>query len=166
MREVTTKVYSFNELSEKAQEKVLDKFAYILVEHDWYEHIYEDAANIGLKITEFDTNKYIIKGNLITDIKQVIRAIKENHGEQCDTYILAHDCGIYINTEIENPAKNLTNEEKENEMEEITAEFEKDLLECYLSMLNKEYDYLTSKECLIEMIKSNEYEFTENGEIF
>jgi predicted transcriptional regulator len=32
-------------------------------------------------------------------------------------------------------------------------------------MLQKEYEYLTSEEAIIETIEANEYEFTEKGEM-
>jgi hypothetical protein len=32
-------------------------------------------------------------------------------------------------------------------------------------MLSKEYDYQTSEEAIIETIKANDYDFTENGNL-
>jgi len=37
------------------------------------------------------------------------------------------------------------------------------LREEYLSMLRKEYEYLTSTECVDETIRANEYEFLVDG---
>jgi hypothetical protein len=33
-------------------------------------------------------------------------------------------------------------------------------------MLISEYEYLTSKEAIVETIESNEYEFYKNGEVY
>lgn len=38
-----------------------------------------------------------------------------------------------------------------------------DLEHCYVSMLEAEWDYRTSREAIIESIEANEYEFTEKG---
>lgn len=42
MREVTVKVYTFAELSDKAKAKALDKFRDVNVDHDWSEFIIDD----------------------------------------------------------------------------------------------------------------------------
>jgi hypothetical protein len=47
----------------------------------------------------------------------------------------------------------------------MEGEFLKSLLEDYRIILSKEYDYLTSRESIIETIEANEYEFDENGNI-
>lgn len=48
-----------------------------------------------------------------------------------------------------------------NELEDVL----KSLSEIFLSRLKSEYEYLTSKEAIVEIIKANEYEFTEDGEL-
>jgi len=52
---------------------------------------------------------------------------------------------------------------KDEKLDELGEEFTKAILEEYLSMLKKEYEYLTSDEAVKEMIEANEYEFTEKG---
>jgi len=115
MRTVTTvtKVYTFDELSEAAKQKVLEDFAEFQVSYEWWKSVYDDAARCGLKITSFD----IDRGNI---------------------------------------------EAEETEYPIDTAKLKKE----YLSILKKEYEYLTSKESLIETIKANEYEFTAVGKQF
>ena len=39
----------------------------------------------------------------------------------------------------------------------------RELMSILYKKLNDEYDYLNSSEAIIEHIKSNEYDFTENG---
>lgn len=53
--------------------------------------------------------------------------------------------------------------EIEDELEELDREFRKSLEYEYNKMLQAEYDYLTSKEAIIETIESNEYEYFEDG---
>ena len=40
MREMTTMVYSFNELSDDAKERALNEFRCINVEYDWWDDAY------------------------------------------------------------------------------------------------------------------------------
>ena len=47
MRTIRIKLHKFSELSEVAQQKVLDKNCYINVDYDWWQSIYEDAKAIG-----------------------------------------------------------------------------------------------------------------------
>ena len=50
-RTIRTKVYLFSELSDQAKQKVIEDNYDINVDYEWWESAYEDAANIGLKIT-------------------------------------------------------------------------------------------------------------------
>ena len=47
--------------------------------------------------------------------------------------------------------------------EDSIAEYLRDFMNWMYSRLNEEYDYLTSEECIIESIQSNEYEFDSDG---
>jgi len=57
MKTISINLYSFNELSSEAQNKALSKYVTINVEHDWYDSTYEDAEQVGLKITGFDLDR-------------------------------------------------------------------------------------------------------------
>lgn len=139
-------VYKFEELSKESQEKALDNMYDINTDHDWWEFIYEDANLVGLEITGFDLARRDITGKLIENMQQVCDNILRSHGNTCDTYVTAE--------------KNKHRHGEDNE-----EQFEKDLLEDYLKILQEEYDYLTSEEAIIETIKANEYEFYEDGRL-
>jgi hypothetical protein len=55
--------------------------------------------------------------------------------------------------------------ELEQELIRMESEFEESLIEDYSILLQKEYDYQTSEEAIIETIEANDYEFTEEGEL-
>ena len=57
MRYEKIKVYEFNELSEEAKEKAIEKLWNINVDYEWWDCVYDDAENIGLKIKEFDLDR-------------------------------------------------------------------------------------------------------------
>lgn len=147
MRTFTTThtVYTFDELTEEGKRQAIEKLYDINVDYDWWGHVYEDAEQIGLKITGFDLDRYLhATGHLTEDMQQVCKNIISEHGESCATYRLA-----------------IKNQHKHGEDNE--EQFAKDLLEEYAHMLQSEYEYLTSEEAIIETIQANEYEFDENG---
>jgi hypothetical protein len=153
MRIKETKVYQYDELSDEAKEKALEWYAEGVFDYEWWDSIYEDAERAGLKITEFDLGgRKHIKGHLIVSMKESIEAILKDHGKKCDTYTLAK--------RFKGAMKGVKNEDTLQELEE---EYTEALCEEYFSILNKEADYMQSKEYLEEGIRANEYEFTEDG---
>lgn len=146
MRTYTTKhtVYNFSELSEAAQDKALESLYDINISHDWFDYTFDDAKNIGLEITEFDIYRRSIDGRLLESLPDVCKAILAEHGPGTETHKLAEQWQHKHGED---------NEEK----------FLRELLEEYLSILDKECEYLSSREAIIETIDANEYEFYEDG---
>jgi len=153
------KVYTFDELTEEAQDRAIEKQADINVDYEWWDSIEDDAEQIGLSIIEFNTYHRTVKGKLLNDAIDVAEAIIRNHGEDCDTYKLAKQ---YIEDYEALPQ----DEDGWRDSEEIDEEFEYALSQEYLSMLIKDYEYLTSREAIIETIVANDYRFTEDGNLF
>lgn len=164
MRTVRTKVYQFSELSKEAQKKAIDKMYYVNVDFDWWEQMYEDAAEIGLKITGFDIDRgNFCEGEFNLSANEVAQNILNNHGEMCDTYKTAvkfmEEWQPVFNTYMET-------EEGEDKLLEIEGDFLNSLCCDYLVMLRNEYEYMTSEAAIIETIEANEYEFTVDGKRF
>lgn len=174
MKTNTYNTYKFSELSETAKEKAISKLYDLNVDYEWWNFVYEDARNVLLKITSFDIdrNRYC-KGEFIETAMETANAILENHGENCETYKTALNF-IKEQTELvkkysDGTALNMVTQDNEweydQEIEEIEKEFLKSILEDYSIALEKEYEYLTSKEAIIETIEANNYYFTEDGVI-
>ncbi len=178
MREVTTthQVYTFDELPESIQDKVVEKNYDINVTHDWWEFLLDDAAEIGLEITEFDD--YKCKGKFTKPEIDVANSIMSDHGEQCNTNRAAYQfmeelkpiiaeldvlTMDYENLSDENRERVETLEEKQ---EELSHEFLNALLEEYRITLRREAEHLTSRDSIIEAINANGYEFLANGTPF
>lgn len=166
MREVTVKLYHYDELSESAKEKVLEHLSDINVDYDWWDSIEDDAEQIGLDITEFDLYHRTIKGKFLISAEDVANTIIKNHGDKTETYKTA---SAYLD-DLSRLRKDCNNEkdlmdglDDEPDTEELDKEFLHSLLQDYLIMLQKDYDYLTSKEAIIETVNANEYEFREDG---
>jgi hypothetical protein len=166
------KVYEYNELSEDAKEKAIELLYDININYEWYEFIYEDAEQIGLKITSFDIERgSYCRGNLIWDVEEIANAIIKNHGESCETYKTAEsylrDRNAIIDTvERDESGDFIHTYELDNKLDKLDREFEYSIFEDYRIILQHEYEYLTSRESIEEMINANEYQFTEDGKIF
>lgn len=163
MRTVRTKVYKFSELSKSAKEKAIDSLYYINVDDSyWYESTYEDANNIGIKITSFDIDRgSYCKGEFQLSPHEVAANIIRDHGEACKTNKTAQTF-LDATNEIE-IAEGYDYEDK---MMQLEDDFLKSLCEDYLKILRNEYEYQTSKEAIIESIEANEYEFKKDGSRF
>jgi len=154
-------IYKFEELSEDAQDKALELLGDINIDYDWFDTTYEDAANIGLKIEGFDIGRgNYCKGHFTQSAEDVAKAIIENHGKDCETYKTA---SAYL--EELNKIKAKTPDDEDIYSDDEDAEFLRSLCEDYRIMLQKDYEYLTGREAIIETIKANEYEFTEEGKL-
>lgn len=161
-----TKVYKFDELTEDQRQKAVENLYDINVSYDWWDFIYDDAENIGLKLTGFDIGRgNYAKGHFIISAHQVAANIIRDHGEQCETYKTAQDFLTEVNSRPMPDEDSDEFSDWEYEMVEMEKEFLKSLLEDYRIMLSREYDYRTSEEVIIETIKANDYEFTEDGKI-
>lgn len=154
----TYDVFSFDELDEDARQNALEKLWDINVDHEWWNFTFEDARNIGLKITEFDLdrNRYA-KGEFIDPAPEVAEKILSDHGKDCETYKTAKAFLDTIKEEYPN------NDYDYDEI--IEKDFLYSLLEDYSIMLQKEYEYLTSEEAIIETIKANDYQFDKEGNL-
>lgn len=164
MKTVEIKLYKFSELSEEAKERVLTDHYDINLFPEWWDSTYDDAAQIGLRITEFDLDHKSISGKFIDSAPAVAEAILSEHGKMCETYKTAKSflsdldelTGKYPNIE----------DCPEDEIEAPEDDFLHSILEDYRIILDNEYDYLTGKEAVIETIEANEYDFTEDGKIY
>lgn len=183
MREDTkiTKVYRFEELSDEAQQKALEKLCDVNIDYEWWESVFEDAKTIGVVIKEFslDRGSYC-RGQFIESELDVAEAILKEHGKDCETYRDAYEF-IWAMAESEDADY----EEYRREVEpgddfvwgaedfdpdaacpDELEEFQRTIFEDYRIILQKEYDYLTSEDTIRETINANEYEFTEDGQIY
>lgn len=88
--------------------------------------------------------------------------IVNNHGKDCDTFKTATQFIAAVLAV--KPDTDDTDEEEERET--LAAEFKRDILEDYLTMLRQEVEYRLKDETVDEDIRANEYTFTADGERF
>lgn len=175
MRTVRTKVYKFEELSETAQQKVIQSLSEINLDYNWWEYVYEDAKQIGLIIEEFELDRGLYaKGKFQDGASETASKIIKEHGENCNTYKLAGNFLANWDNEVAKHSDGIdtdrVSEEKESEFDlvanELEAEFLNDILHEYTLMLRNEYEYRAGEEAIKETIIANEYEFTKDGKLF
>lgn len=174
----TITLYSFNELSEMAQNEAVDSLWDINVSNDWWDYIFSDAAGIGLKIEEFWLDRHIIRGELAEYLLDSCSLIRRNHGKECETFKTAANFHkTYIAAFVEwydtqtqqskshhRPKDWLAQFKFEDEAQKIQADFEKALLEDYLELLRSSWDHLCSRQEIVKSIEANNCLFTELGE--
>jgi len=170
MRIIETKVYLFNELNEEAKENARNWWREIGLDYNWWDFTYQDAKNIGLKITSFDLDRNRhAKGDFLLSANEVAQNIMNEHGVQCETYKTAstfmEDWQPIFSDYMDENSPNYESEMLEEVLLELEDNFLASLLEDYSIMLQNEYEYLLSDECIDENIIANEYEFTEAGVI-
>lgn len=168
MQTVTINIYDFSELSEQAKKKVLADFQYINVQYEWWDSVYEDAANIGLKITSFDTDRgNECCGEFTLSANEVAQNILNNHGESCDTYTAAklffERWQPVFNNYMDPGHVSYESTTVSEVLMTIEDMFLTELLTCYLNMLKKDLEYRYSEEAITETIEAKDYKFTEDG---
>jgi len=178
VREVTFKVYQFDELSEEVKEKVLDDCRFIMVEYfNWWKFVYEDAENIGLEIVEFDLDRMSIVIKLNTSVLDSIEKAMEYFSNDSKPFTIAKSYYDEImkladSDEVkeyleENPDDDAYDAIYNLSLDDLFYDdYVYDMRKVFLKMLEEEFEYLTSDEAIIEMFEANDYEFFETGKVF
>tara|TARA_B100000902_G_scaffold108276_2_gene109985 strand:+ start:12452 stop:12979 length:528 start_codon:yes stop_codon:yes gene_type:complete len=174
MRIIETKAYQFEELDEQTKEKAIDNCRYISVDDGfWHEFIKEDLNSIGIELIGFDIDRGSFAEIHIDDMYISCEKIIESHGGNCEKYKIAERYIEEYNS-IKDKMDNLECYENEysdelmqldNDLEDLDEEYQKEFSEEVLSMLRREFEYMTSDEHVFEFFDINQSEFTAEGEI-
>lgn len=150
-------LYEFDELSDQAKQRAIADNCGINVGYwCWWDSIYEDAENIGLKITGFDLDRNRhCTGQAIDDVLTIAHKIKTEHGFDTPTYKLANEF-------IKEYAA-LDEDIDADELRDFENEFLNAILEEYSIWLQREYEWLTSEEMIVDTLCANKYYFLEDG---
>lgn len=141
MKQVTTNLYSFAELSEKAQEKALDEWRNS-VEYFWGNDALASleafAEAVGIKIVNYGIDWLFPSQSYVRwEGTPCTRYIKEDLTGYCADFSLTRTF---------------------NKTKDVDLAIDSWLAECA-----KDYDYQLSAECFAEHAEANEYLFTEDG---
>jgi len=179
MRIIKTKAYQFEELDEQTKQKAIDNCRYRNVDDDfWYEFIEEDLYSVGIELRSFDINRgnyaHLFIDNMFISCDKIIKF----YGLNCEIYKIAQryiEESDFIKDKIDN-LECIENDDSDEEhldklfhldkdLEDLDEEYYKEFSEEVLSMLRKEFEYVTSDEHIIECFDINQCEFTENGKL-
>ena len=152
MRQVTETftVFTYETAPEELKQKILEKYWDINVDNAfWYEHIDEDLKEVGIKRIAFDTYRHSAEIELTEYPEDVARKIKAEWGESMDIYKI---CDTFL--------------QAGSEDDDCVREFRRDLEHWSASMYVAEYEHATSEEAIVDTLVANEYEFTEDGNIY
>lgn len=173
MRVAQVKVYKFSELSQEAKEKALKKLRDINVDYDWWkpelEQFQIELRDKGIEAEDFSfdldrgTFLNITKGYVL-DERRVLKSagVDLRTGEAKD----AINYGITLHHKHTGGGEGHNYFEPNNLPDVNICEWLKDILMDFWKELRDTYDYFITDEAAIETIEVNEYEFTEDGELF
>ena len=187
-----TILYKFDELSTQAKKRAIISFqeddSYLY--YDWYQDTINDFETILELIGYYNitcyfsgfysqgdgacfsarfsrekrclqkVKSYCPKEEKILDIVEQIQSEIPLHEE----YEIKHS-GHYYHEYCTN-VYYLGDDEKAEQLDERFLELSRQLMRILYEKLNTEYDYLNSDEAITEYIKANNYEFTEDGELY
>jgi len=83
---IETEVMTFDELDESAKETAREWYREGIGYDEWWDCIYMDAENIGVRIENFDTYRREIGGQFVEDATWTAHKIIDEHGNMCETY--------------------------------------------------------------------------------
>lgn len=181
MREITVKVYAFDELSEAAQERAVNELRPVSVDYNWWEDSYDTIRTagklIGLEIGEihFDTDSYCIFDADYRYMRGAVKAIQGEFPWVDDLHDVARKLQALQKRHFYQLSCNVSSRRDTNSYrcfrfgEDYECEDLGDILDDFAHwawvLLGGEYDYLTSNEAIRGVIEANEYEFDEDGKL-
>ena len=181
MREMTTMVYSFNELSDDAKKRALNAFRDINVEFDWWDGAYDTIRTagrlLGLDIDRihFDTYLYCIFNADYEYVRGAVKAIQAEFPHATDLHDVARKLQDLQRRHFYSLSCAVTEGRSMNYYrcfrfgEDYECEDLGDIIDDFAYwawiLLCDEYEWLTSDEAVKEAIEANEYEFDEDGEL-
>ena len=181
MREMTTMVYSFNELSDDAKKRALNAFRDINVEYDWWDGAYDTirAAGelLGLDIDRihFDAYLYCIFDANYEYVRGAAKAIQAEFPRATDLHDVARKLQDLQKRHFYSLSCAVTKGRSMNYYrcfrfgEDYECKDLGDIIDDFAHwarvLLRDEYEYLTSDDAVKETIEANEYEFTEGGKL-
>ena len=168
---IKVKVFKFKELSEDVQDKVIEDFSDININYDWWDYLHddfkEDLEEIGLKAETFywsidrDSHFYSPDIQVVDEKKFLKYAGWDLRSKQARDIIDYDGLSIGVHHYGGGSAANFVEYDYlgNNELTDVLRQKYED----FLSLLSKQWDYLTSREAIEETIIINEYDFLEDG---
>jgi len=160
MREITQKVYTFDELSEDAKKRAIDGM-YESTEYPFFDDFISSIKAFcdyfGIKIRDYQLSECADRSFIKTDAEsfhfEFFRVERFKEEWPSDGYYIGEElCRVFVEYVHAAP-------------DDVLDAF-KGAIEDAIHSLAQDISYTFSEEGLIENINSNEYEFLENGQMY
>lgn len=182
---ITRTLYQFNELSDKAKQHAIEKLYDINTGFDWWEYVYDtiqkagECLGIDYTIDGFDLDRgsHVALSGKYTYRKGWRATLRAEFGgdslpelERIGAWLQdAQKCLFWTGYATLEPGRYGTRYSADADQGRRCLDGLVDGLREFehwaLTLLRREYDYLTSEEAITETIEANEYEFDENGNL-
>jgi hypothetical protein len=192
---VTYQTFKFNELSEKAQQRVLEKLYDINVFDDWHECTISDWVEkldaIGFEKAKIAFSGFCSQGDgasfdATINLEKIIKHLDNKKFNRLLSLVKPNVYMLGMHIESNSYSYHYCHEHTKrvemsldlddrryrrlsnlcDELLEAVEELRLDLSHDIYSELGKEYEYLTSEKAIKESIEANEYTFLEDGKLF
>ena len=181
------KIYEFKELSKEAQEAVIEKFNDINTDHEWYQFTYEDQMErletMGYSDIEINFSGFWSQGDGASftahvDLEKWLKAHKlsskyralYNRANEFSCNIVRISSRYSHENTVDTDLNGYSESEKANtqadEVEKLILESTREEARAIYKMLETDYDYLTSREAIIDTIEANDWRFLADGTQF
>jgi hypothetical protein len=184
MKTIELKLYDFAELSMESKKRALEKYREFNTDYGWWESLLDDwkekLAEQGFNDAEInfsgfgsqgdgasftasvDLDKFLTGCKVKTKFKRVLDydydMVIKTSGNYSYVYSMDIDASYYDNDKLETMLL--------GELENLVLGEARDLAKEIYRVLEEEYYRQTSDEAVAETLETNEYDFTENGEIY
>lgn len=182
MRTIRTKVYKFDELTPDAQNKAVELLNDINTMHNWWNYTIENMVNMlaenGFNNAEISFSGFSSQGDgacfdadidlsKFSENKRIV-SIAESY---CGFHIAKNSFANHYSHERTRYVEyNELNGDRINEaLKQLSETIEAKRLSLSKQIyrdLEKEYEYLSSREAIIETIKANDYDFFKDGKLY
>lgn len=157
-KKIEIEVFEFNELDEKAKGRARK----LLLEdiernrfENWWDSLYEDAAQAGIAINSFDLygQGQHVSIDFDESPEETASYIMANHGEECGS----HSAAMAFMEKVKNVG------DDSDEYLDHVSDFREALEKYYLGLLQQEYDWSESDEYLADYAEAMEITFLKDG---
>lgn len=186
MQTISINLYTFDELSDKAKQKVLSDLSDINVDYEWYNNELDNQEDeliaIGYKDLDIQFSGFCSQGDGASftgsvDLHKLNKHLKLDlpgslldlfdEGELQisivrDTHQYYHERTVSVEISGNLPAQ------YDNTLADLQEKITAHVRECSIDIYNnleKQYENLTSEEAIIETINANEYTFEADGKM-